>query len=146
MRATLAFNGLRIAIRQYVLKDCFDFLIVITGTWGLDFYASPSNPATCNQATWRQNSGTEQVPYWSGVTSSSHHCIFVARDKIMSRIKLFQSFLLVANVSSLQRLLRISLQSISMLEYFLKSLSTNFTHVNLDFPCGDFKFLLASSN
>ena len=120
-------------------------VVAITIAWGLDFYAREvSNPATCNSATWRQNSGTMQVQYWSGVRSS--YCIFVIRDKIMPRIKLFQSFLLVANVSSLQRVLCMPLQSVSMLEYFLKSLSTNFTYVNVGLLCGDFKFLQASSN
>ena len=54
-------------------------------------------------------------------------------------------FLLVPSVSSSQRLLCLSLQSIAILECFLKSLSTNFNHVNLGFPRVDFKFLQTSS-
>ena len=59
----------------------------------------------------------------------------------MLRIELLQSSLVVANVSSLQSPLCMSLQSISMLEDFLKSLSTNFANVNLGLTDGNSTFL-----
>ena len=48
----------------------------------------------------------------------------------MTRIELFQSFLLLANASSVQKLLCIFQESNSTLEYFSKSFITNFNHVN----------------
>ena len=62
----------------------------------------------------------------------------------MPRIMLFQSFLLLANGSSVQKLFCIFRESNSMLENFLKSLITNFNHINIGLPRGYFMFLQAS--
>ena len=58
----------------------------------------------------------------------------------MSRVKSFQSFLFAANVSSLQILLCMFLESISMLECFSNTFSTSFNHVTLGTPHGDLNF------